>query len=124
MRVIVVASLALIAAACGGSDNGTPTTPSVTNKTVDVITDQENFLQPSVTIVPGDTVRWTFSKSSTDGLGHDVHFNPRITGSPADIGSPGSPLTKGTETRVFGTKGEFRYVCDLHGSMVGEVVVQ
>ena len=125
MRVIVVAVLALAAAGCGGSDNGTPTLPpTVTNKTVDVITIQENFVQPLVTIVPGDTVRWSFQKSSSDGLGHNVRFNPRITGAPADIGTQGKPLTSGTETRVFGTKGDFRYVCDLHGGMTGEVVVQ
>jgi plastocyanin len=124
MRVIVVASLTLVAAACGGSDNGTPTTPVVTNTTVDVVTIQEQFVQPSVSIAPGDTVRWTFQKSSTDGLGHNIRFNPRITGSPADIGSQGNPLTSGTQSRVFSTKGDFHYVCDLHGAMVGEVVVQ
>lgn len=123
-RVIVV-SLALVATACGGSDStGTSGPPAITNKTVDVVTIQESFVQPSITIAPGDTVRWNFQKSTTDGLGHNVRFFPRITGSPADIGSQGAPLTSGTQTRVFTTTGDFKYVCDLHGAMTGEVIVQ
>jgi plastocyanin len=124
MRVIVVATLALAAAACGGSDSSPTPPPPATNKAVDVVTIQESFVQPLVAIVPGDTVRWTFQKSSSDGLGHNIRFNPRITGSPSDIGSQGSPLTSGTQTRVFTTKGNFRYVCDLHGGMTGEIDVQ
>lgn len=125
MRVTVVAVFALAAAGCGGADNGTPITPpTATNKLVDVVTVQENFVQPFVTIAPGDTIRWTFQKSSSDGLGHNVRFNPRIAGSPADIGTQGSPVTSGSQMRVFTTKGDFHYVCDLHGGMTGEVVVQ
>jgi len=123
MREIVVVAILLGAAACGGSD-GSSTGPKSTNVTVDVVTVQESFVQPLVTIAPGDTVRWTFQKSSTDGLGHNVRFSPRITGSPADIGSQGAPVTSGQQSRVFATKGDFHYVCDLHGAMTGEVVVQ
>ncbi|HEY4130086.1 MAG TPA: plastocyanin/azurin family copper-binding protein [Gemmatimonadaceae bacterium] len=122
MRVIVL-SIAIVAAACGGSDSG-PTIPKHTNQTVDVFTIQESFVQPSVTISTGDTIRWNFQKSSTDNLGHNVRFFPRITGSPADIGTQGNPLTSGTQSRVFSTKGDFNYVCDLHGGMTGDVVVQ
>jgi plastocyanin len=125
MRIIVVTALALVAAGCGGSDSGTPTPPPTsTNKTVDVVTDQENFVQPFVTLVAGDTVRWTFQKSSTDGRGHNVRFNPPIAGAPANIGSSGSPITSGKQTRVFQTKGDFHYVCDVHGGMTGEVIVE
>ena len=127
MRVFVVVSLALAAAlaACGGSDSGGATEPpgSAHDTTYDVVTVNENFVQPYITISAGDTVRWTFQKSSSDGLGHNVRFDPRITGTPADIGSVGSPLTSGTQTRVFATPGDFHYVCDLHGGMTGEIVV-
>jgi plastocyanin len=123
MRVIILVALVVVAAGCGGSDSPTPP-PTATNKTVDVVTIQESFVQPLVTLAVGDTVRWTFQKSSSDGLGHDVHFNPRIAGTPADIGSPGKPITSGTQTRVFDSKGDFHYVCDLHGGMTGEVVVE
>ena len=118
MRVIVVATIALAAAACDSP------TPPATNKTVDVVTIQEEFQDAFVSIVVGDTVRWTFQKSTSDGLGHDVHFKPRISDSPADIGSPGSPITSGKQTRVFSTKGDFHYVCDLHGGMTGEIEVK
>jgi plastocyanin len=126
MRVIVVVSLAAAAAvitACGGSDAG-PTTPKVTNRTWDVVTIEESFQDPSQVVGVGDTVQWHFNKATSDGLGHNVRFFPRITGSPADIGTQGAPLTTGVQTRVFTIKGDFKYVCDLHGGMVGEVIAQ
>jgi len=122
MRVIVLTALVLVAAGCGGSDSPS-SPPRATNKTWEVLTIEQNFAPPFSTIAVGDTVAWSFNKAS-DGLGHDVHFNPRITGSPTDIGTPGKPITSGTQTRVFATKGDFHYVCDLHGGMTGEVIVE
>src|SRR5262245_27084404 len=114
MRVRLLA-LAVVVAACGG---GEPTKPS-TNTTVDVYTNQSTFSSNFVTINVGDTVRWHFSVAS-DGFGHNVLFNPRPPGTPADIDEKKS----GTDFRVFSTPGMYHYVCTLHGSMTGDVVVQ
>lgn len=121
MHVRLLLATAVVAAACGGSDSSVPTQP--TNKTVDVVTNNVVFTDDSISINTGDTVRWSFS-TATDGLGHNVRFTPRPAGTPSDIGTQANPLTSGTVSRIFTTAGTFRYVCDLHGSMTGVVVVK
>ena len=117
MRVHVLLGL-VVATACGGSDGGTPPATN-TNKTIDILTVADAFSPTFQTASPGDTVRWTFSGGS-DGMGHNVRFSPIIAGSPNDIN-----VTKsGSVTRVFTTKGDYRYVCDVHPGMIGEVIVQ
>ena len=116
MRVRLLA-LAIVLAACGG--DGEPTKPS-TNKTVEVSTFESTFSSNFITISAGDTVRWQFSVAS-DGFGHNVIFNPRPPGTPADITAE---KKSGTDFRVFSTPGMYHYVCTLHGSMTGDVVVQ
>lgn len=123
MRVRLLPTL-LVAVACGGADASSTVTPPVSkNKSVDIYTITYSFVEPLVTIAAGDTIRWHFAVAP-DSLGHNVRFNPRITGAPPDLGSAKSPLTSGTQTSVFTTRGDFHYVCDLHGSMTGEIVVQ
>ena len=109
-------ALATVVTACG-SDGGS-THPS-SNTTVDVYTIESTFSSNFVTINVGDTVRWHFSVA-TDGFGHNVLFNPRPPGTPADIAEKKS----GTDFRVFSTPGMYHYVCTLHGSMTGDIQVQ
>ena len=117
MRIRLLLVAAAFVAACGDS-GPTDTTPG-TNKTVDIFTIGDIFSPTFVTLAVGDTARWTFSGGS-DGLGHNVRFNPRITGSPADI-----PVFKtGSQSRVFNTKGVFKYDCDVHPGMRAEVTVE
>lgn len=123
MRVRFLPAL-LVAAACGGSDAAsTVTPPGSKNKTVDIYTITYSFVESFVTLAAGDTVRWHFA-TAPDSLGHNVRFNPRVAGAPADLGSAKNPLASGTQLSVFDTKGDFHYICDLHGSMTGEIVVQ
>ena len=110
-------ALAAIVVACGG-DSGSTNPPS--NTTVDVYTVESTFSSNFVTINVGDTVRWHFAVA-TDGFGHNVLFNPRPPGTPTDIAAE---KKSGTDFRVFSTPGTFHYVCTLHGSMTGDVVVQ
>src|SRR5581483_11988959 len=85
-------SILLVAAACGGTDTSSTTTPPVSkNKSVDIYTITYSFVESLVTISAGDTVRWHFAVAP-DSLGHNVRFNPRITGAPADLGSAKNPL--------------------------------
>jgi plastocyanin len=117
MRAFFAVMILAGAVSCG-SDN-TPTTPSGTNKTWDVLMIADSFSPFSQTIAPNDTIRWNFSGGS-DGLGHNIRFFPKVTGAPADL-----PVQKtGTASSVFKTKGDFRYVCDVHPGMIGEIIVQ
>ena len=107
--------LSLACAACGGDT--APTTS--TNTTVDIFTIGDAFSPTFANLAVGDTARWHFSGGS-DGLGHNVRFNPRIPGAPPDI----NVLKTGTATAVFNTKGTFSYDCDVHPGMKGQVIVE
>ena len=117
MRVRFLLFTAILAA-CGGADNS-PTSPPTTNKTVDIFTVGDAFSPISPTLSAGDTARWNFSGGS-DGMGHNVRFTPAVAGAPSDI----SVLKTGTATRVFSTRGDFKYVCDVHPGMNAEIIVQ
>ena len=117
MRVQFLLAITIAAAACGSDSSPTP--PTGTNKTVDIFTVGDAFSPISQTLSRGDTIRWNFAGGS-DGMGHNVRFTPAVTGGPADI----NVLKTGTASRVFGTKGDFKYVCDVHPGMAGEIVVQ
>lgn len=121
MRVRIVSVCAVMFLAACGSDSSSGVTPPGSNKTVDIFTIGDTF---SPTYLPsplsvGDTVRWNFTGGS-DGLGHNVRFNPRIAGAPADI----NVLKTGTASRVFTAKGTYDYVCDVHPGMNAQIVVQ
>jgi plastocyanin len=115
MRVRLLVTATALVAAC--SDAGTG--PSGGNTTVDIFTIGDIFSPTFATLAVGDTARWNFSGGS-DGLGHNVRFNPRITGAPADI----NVLKTGTATRVFNSKGTFKYDCDVHPGMKAEISVE
>lgn len=114
---LLIPVIATIAAACG--DSGPTDTPAGKNKTVDIFTIGDIFSVPVDPLAVGDTARFNFSGGS-DGLGHNVRFNPRITGSPADI----NVMKSGTASRVFTTKGIFKFDCDVHPGMRAEITVE
>jgi len=69
------------------------------------------FQPDQVTINKGDTVTWT----NMDSMSHDVKFK--------DAGSPA--LKKGeTYSKTFDRAGTFDYICDIHPSMKGKVIVR
>jgi plastocyanin len=116
MRAFLALAILFAAVSCG-SDN--PAAPGTTNRTWEVVMIGDAFSPFSQTIAPNDTIRWTFAGGS-DGLGHNIRFNPKITGVPADL-----PVQKsGTALSVFKTKGEFKYVCDVHPGMIGQIIVE
>jgi plastocyanin len=96
-----------------------PTLASAATVTVTVGNNCFCFSPPSVTIHPGDTVRWTWSS----------------TGHSSTSGTPGSPngiwdsgiLNQGAMfSHTFNTVGSFPYYCTPHGAccnMVGTVTV-
>jgi plastocyanin len=115
MRVRFLIAAAATIAACG-SDS---TSPTAQNKTVDIYTIGDAFSPTFVTLAVGDTARWNFTGGS-DGLGHNIRFNPRNAGAPADV----NVFKTGTATRVFNAKGTFPYDCDVHPGMRAEIIVE
>ncbi|ARZ66009.1 putative copper-binding protein [Streptomyces albireticuli] len=78
-----------------------------------VVIEGFKFVPQSVTIRPGDTVRWTNNDSATHT-------------STSDTGLWNSPhLTPGTSFRhTFPSAGTFGYHCAVHPSMTGSVTVR
>src|SRR5207237_1412491 len=105
VRLLIIIGAAILVAACGDKSPTGSTTPPTKSKTVDIFTIGDIFSPTFATLSVGDTARWNFSGGS-DGLGHNVRFNPRIAGSPDDI----NIFKIGTVTRVFTAKGTYRYV--------------
>ena len=67
--------------------------------------------QPSdITIKKGDTVTWT----NLDVIGHDVKFK--------DSDSP-DLKTGESYSKTFDQAGTFDYICDIHPTMKGRVIV-
>jgi len=79
----------------------------------DAITIQNFAFAPaSLTVKSGATVTWT----NMDSPKHSVKWDDGTTGS--------DPLSTGaTYTRAFATAGTFTYVCGIHASMKGTIVV-
>lgn len=79
----------------------------------DAITIQNFAFAPaSLTVKSGATVTWT----NMDSPKHSVKWDDGTTGS--------DPLATGaTYTRTFATAGTFTYVCGIHASMKGTIVV-
>jgi plastocyanin len=119
MRLSCV-SLLLVSLVAGCGDSGpTTSTPTNTNKTVEIYTIGDIFSPTFATLAVGDTARWNFAGGS-DGLGHNVRFNHRTGTTPADI----NVLKVGTAARVFTAKGTYDYDCDVHPGMRASVIVE
>jgi len=70
------------------------------------------FAPGTATVAPGSTVTWT----NGDGAAHTVTF---------DDGTGSGNLASGaTFSRTFDAPGTYAYVCSIHSSMKGEIVVK
>jgi plastocyanin len=116
LRILFVSGLLLLAA-CGHDAVVAPSGSTATM--VDVFMIGDVFSPAFTQITANDTVRFNFSGGS-DGMGHDVIFDPTAAGRPADIPAQKS----GTVLRVFSVRGIFRYDCKVHPGMSGQVSVQ
>jgi plastocyanin len=116
MRVRFFVAIAIVIAACGGSDSTNP--PASTNKSWDVYTLSTAFSPNSLTISAGDTVRFNIVPSA-NGEGHDVTFNTTPAGAPPNI----KVTLRDTIALVFKTRGAFHYECFVHPGMNGDVIV-
>jgi plastocyanin/predicted small lipoprotein YifL len=89
---------------------GIPNAPAL----VDVVMPGLTFSPAQVVVRQGGTVRFVFP-----ALAHNVIWDPRLAGSPQDIGV----LSNTVVPRTFLAVGVFKYTCTLHPGMDGEVIV-
>ena len=71
-----------------------------------------SFSSKTVTISQGGTVTWSFNSGS--------HSTTRTGSESWDSGAKSS----GTYSRTFNNIGSFTYVCKIHASMTGTVIVE
>ena len=114
MRIALIGVLLLpLLAACGGAASPTaPATDAPPAGAVDVQIANFAFEPRSATAPAGAAVTWT----NQDSAPHTVTFDDGV-----DLGQASRD---GTLTRTFEAAGEFAYMCTIHPSMRGVVVVQ
>lgn len=100
------------AAGSAGSSSGTSGSAGATGNGTAVTIANFAFTPQSVTIKAGGTVTWT----NQDSTQHD----------PTGQGGIAAPaLSQGQSYSVtFSTPGTYKYICKIHPSMTGEVVVK
>jgi plastocyanin len=106
----LAASLAAYSCGGGGGGNGgggSPTDPTPRPAQVHTVTIRENSYEPkSITIEPGDTVRWVFS-------GIDPNHTVTAVNGAFDSGAVFT-ANGATFERLFDTRGTFDYSCRAH----------
>ncbi len=146
MRVLAFAAVALVAlAGCassttdsssGAPSSSTEPTHDHTAKTIDVSMTGNKFVNATIVIYEGDTVKWTHNDAgTTPPRAHNVHADDNSFNSSPMCGNtpPNLPTTANnicmssgqTFSKAFTTAGNFTYKCDIHAGsgMTGTVVV-
>lgn len=116
-RILAVALIGLIAAACASEeDSGSQNEAEITN--VKVLPDR--FEPTQVRIKAGKIVRWTWM-----GGEHNVVTGPDC-GQVDGLYRSGAPMSGGTAEKRFDVAGTYPYYCERHCSMgmKGEVIVE
>ena len=109
MRAMLIPAAAIVlCATVAPLDAGAAGVKRVVLKDID-------FSPATVTIRRGDSVRWVWRDPR---VSHDVTSRGRLR-----FRSSETKLT-GTHTVRFRRKGTYRYVCTIHPSMLGKVVVR
>jgi plastocyanin len=116
VRLILITSLALIAAACGSSSN--PSSPTVSaDVTISMVGDRGNqsYSPNPTTMRVGQTVAWKNNDSTVHNALEDA--GERFASGNVNAGETSSPKT-------MSAAGTFTYHCTIHPGMVGTLVVQ
>jgi len=122
----LVVALALVTAACGGSEAAAPANNTnaggggggggggTSGSTSNAISVTDNSFTPSATTVPaGTTITWTWNGSGI----HNITFSTAgLTGA--------NDRTTGTFQKTFASAGAFNYSCTNHVGMTGTITVQ
>jgi plastocyanin len=125
LRAFLAGGVLLMASACGGgaATNAPASNPPAASQAAAAITCEGSpglpvaaanttFMPASINVAVGGTVTW----ANGDQAPHTVTF---------DSGPDCGQMTTGqTITATFGVAGEYPYICTIHPSMRGTVVVQ
>ena len=82
-----------------------------TSNTIDITIQGFAFHPDTITISAGDTVKWT----NLDSVNHDVK---------GDSFDSGVMKSDGTFEMIFNQTGTYNYICSIHPSMKGQIIVQ
>ena len=82
-----------------------------TSYTTDITIQGFAFHPDTITISAGDTVKWT----NLDSVNHDVK---------GDTFDSGVMKSDGTFEMIFNQTGTYNYICSIHSSMKGQIIVQ
>lgn len=114
-RWVLVGALALVPflGACGGSDSTDKPAPSASStETTDVAVKDFNFSPKAITVKAGATVTWT----NEDDFDHSIRID--------ELQVDGENFGKSeTFKQAFDKAGTYPYICGVHNSMTGTVIV-
>jgi plastocyanin len=104
--------LCLVLSGCGGSGSSGPPTTLGPN---DIEVADFTFAPPTLTVKVGTTVTWHFDQPSAP---HNV-----VSLTTPVLFNSGTPKGTGTYSFTFTTPGTFPYLCQIHPSMKGTIIV-
>jgi plastocyanin len=113
---LVVAGAALYEASTSKTSRAATTATTVTAATASsqaVEIKNFAFTPPTITVKAGQTITWTNADS----------FDHSIKSADGSFDSPDLPQNA-TYSATFATAGQFPYICGIHNSMTGTVVVE
>jgi plastocyanin len=113
-RLILPVALGLssVLSGCGGSGSSRPPTTLGPN---DIEVADFTFAPPTLTVKVGTTVTWHFDQPSAP---HNV-----VSLTTPVLFNSGTPKGTGTYSFTFTTPGTFPYLCQIHPSMKGTIIV-
>jgi len=113
-RLILPVALVLgsVLSGCGGSGSSGPPTTLGPN---DIEVADFTFAPPTLTVKVGTTVTWHFDQPSAP---HNV-----VSLTTPVLFNSGTPKGTGTYSFTFTTPGTFPYLCQIHPSMKGTIIV-
>jgi len=102
------------------SDDSTASTPGIQNPSIVGIKSDKSFNPNPININAGDSVTWTNSDNDIHTVTSGSDEGPSI-GQEFDSGTLGEGQSF---THKFENPGTYEYFCNIHPSMVGEVIVK
>ncbi|HEY9429291.1 MAG TPA: SRPBCC domain-containing protein [Gemmatimonadaceae bacterium] len=114
LGIIIAGVTSSVAMACGGS-GGDPTDPGPSNDHTITASSALAFGPATLTVKVGDVVTFDFGS-----VAHNVFFDAK-EGAPPDITGQNANVSV---QRTLATAGTYHYICHIHPSMQGTIVVQ